>query len=360
MRILVLNWRDVRSPRAGGAEVVTHEIAKRLVTGGHEVTLFTSRPDGFTEREEIDGVVVVRQGSELTTRLLAPRFARRGGWDVVVEEINTLPYFSPLWSRVPTVLFMHQLAREIWFYESPKPVAPLGYVAEPLYLQAYRRCPKVTVSASTRDDLLRLGLGGPVHVIPEAVSTPALGRLPAKTPAPRLVWVARLVPSKRPDHAVRILAALRNRLPSATLTLVGDGPERARIERLAANLGVIGALTLTGRVGEAEKLAILQEAGVLIACSAREGWGLTVTEAGRLGTPAVAYDVAGLRDSVVDGRTGVLTPSSPEALAVAVYALVSDAPRYARLREGAWRLGRELSWERTAHAFERVLHSVAP
>lgn len=355
MRILVLNWRDVRSPRAGGAEVVTHEVARRLAGAGHEVTQFVARPDGLAPVEQLDGVTVVRRGSELTTRLAAPRFARTGAWDVVVEEINTLPYFAPLWSRAPVVLFMHQLAREVWFYESPKPLAPLGYAAEPVYLQAYRACAKVTVSASTRDDLLRLGLGGPVHVIPEAVSTPALDRLPAKSPAPRLVWVARLVPSKRPDHAVRALAALRRLLPDATLTLVGDGPERARVEWLARELGVAGALTFTGRVDDADKLAILRSAGVLIATSAREGWGLTVTEAGRLGTPAAAYDVPGLRDSIVDGRTGVLARQSPEALAAAVHALVTDEPRYARLREGAWRSARELTWERTANAFERVL-----
>jgi len=359
MRILVLNWRDVRSPRAGGAEVVTHEVAKRLVAAGHEVTQFVARPDGFASVEDVEGVMVVRRGSELTTRLAAPRFARSGTWDVVVEEVNTLPYFAPLWSRAPVVLFMHQLAREVWFYESPKPLALLGYAAEPVYLQAYRGCAKVTVSASTRDDLLGLGLGGPVHVIPEAVSTPVLDRLTAKRPAPRLAWVGRLVPSKRPDHAVRALAALRELLPDATLTLVGDGPERSRVERLAAELGVIGALTLTGRIDEDEKLAILRDAGLLIATSAREGWGLTVTEACRLGTPAVAYDVAGLRDSIVDGRTGVLTSQSPEALAAGVHALVTDELRYTRLREGAWRLARELTWDRTAHAFERVLQSVA-
>jgi glycosyltransferase involved in cell wall biosynthesis len=359
MRVLVLNWRDVRSPRAGGAEVVTHEVARRLVAGGHEVTQFVARPDGLAPAEEVDGVSVVRSGSELTTRLRAPRFARAGAWDVVVEEINTLPYFAPLWSRLPVVLLIHQLAREVWFYESPKPLAPLGYAAEPMYLQAYRGCPKVTISASTRDDLLGLGLGGPVHVIPMAVATPALDRLPAKRPAPRLAWVARLVPSKRPDHAVLALAALRRLLPDATLTLVGDGPERGRVERLAAEVGVTDALTLTGRIGEAEKLAILRSAGVLIACSAREGWGLTVTEAGRLGTPAVAYDVPGLRDSIVDGRTGVLTRQSPDELATAVHALVTDGPRYARLRDGAWRAARELTWDRTAQAFERILQSVA-
>ena len=358
MRILVLNWRDIRSPGAGGAELVTHQVASRLVERGHDVTLFTSRPERQPARERIDGVDVVRAGSELTTRLHAPRFARRGSWDVLVEEINTLPYFAPLWSRCPTLLFIHQLAREVWFYESIAPLAHVGYAIEPVYLQVYRACTKVTVSGSTRDDLLGLGLGGPVHVIPEAVSTPALGRLPEKIPSARLVSVSRLVPSKRPDHAVRVLAALRRDVPDAMLTLVGDGPQRRRIEALAHELGVTEALTLPGRVTEEEKLALLRDAGVLIACPVREGWGLTVTEAARLGTPAVAYDVAGLRDSIIDGRTGLLTRQAPDALAAGVRRLLSDASRYARFRDAGWRLASQLSWERTTDSFERVLRSV--
>jgi glycosyltransferase involved in cell wall biosynthesis len=359
VRLLVLNWRDLRSPAAGGAELVTHEVASRLVERGHEVTLFTSRPEGAAGRERIDGVEVVRRGSELTTRLRAPGFARRRSWDLVVEEINTLPYFAPLWSRWPTLLLIHQLAREVWFYESKAPLSQIGYALEPAYLQVYRRSPKVTISRSTRDNLLGAGLGGPVHVIPVAVSTPALAKLPDKAPSPRLISVSRLVPSKRPEHAVRSLAALRRGVPGATLTLVGDGPERARVETLARELGVSEAVTLRGRVADGEKHALLRDAGILIACSAREGWGLTVTEAARLGTPAVAYDVAGLRDSIVDGRTGVLTAQAPEALAAGVSELLADGGRYTRLREAGWRLASELSWERTTDAFERVLRSVS-
>ena len=99
MKILILNWRDIRSPRAGGAELLTHEIAAAWSQRGDQVTLFTSRGAGAPAREEIDGVHVVRRGSELTTRFFAPRSLGRQSWDVIVEEINTLPYFSPLWSR---------------------------------------------------------------------------------------------------------------------------------------------------------------------------------------------------------------------------------------------------------------------
>ena len=355
MRILVLNWRDVRSPRAGGAEVLTHEIARRLAGWGHEVTWFTSRPPGLAAEERVDGVDVVRVGSELTTRLRAPRFARASSWDVVVEEINTLPWLSPKWSRAPVVLFMAQLAREVWWYEAPKLVAPFGYAAEPSYLRAYRRVPKITISLSTRDDLLELGLDGPIHVLPMAVHTPALASLPPKPPCARLVTVGRLVPSKRVDQAIKALSVLRRDRPEATLTVVGGGPEEDRLRRLAAGQGVAEAVAFRGRVDEEEKTRLIRDADLLVACSAREGWGLTVTEAARLGTPAVAYDVPGLRDSIVSERTGLLTAVSPEALAAGADWALADRGLYERLRSGAWERSRDLSWEKTARAFERAL-----
>jgi glycosyltransferase involved in cell wall biosynthesis len=362
VRILILNWRDLRSPRAGGAEVLTHEVATRLVARGDEVVWFTSRPNGAPAREEVDGVSIVRRGSELTTRLFAPAFARRSYWDVVVEEINTLPYLTPLWARTRPLLFIPQLAREVWWHEAPLPLAAVGYLSEPLYLSVYRRTEAVTISRSTLGDLRRLGNRAPIHVIPMASSAPALPALPEKEPRGRLLIIGRLVPSKRVDHAIRALAELRRTHGSATLAIVGDGPERGSLERLAAELGVREAVEFAGRVSEEGKLALLQDADLVVACSIREGWGLTVTEAARLGTPSVGYRIHGLRDSVVDGRTGLLTESAPAALAAGVLRLLDDHALYTRLRHHAWQHAAELSWDRTASAFATVLdlHARAP
>jgi glycosyltransferase involved in cell wall biosynthesis len=354
MRILILNWRDIRSPRAGGAETLTHEVARRLAVH-HDVTWFTSRPDGLPAVENVDGVRVVRRGSELTTRLFAPVFARRSHFDVIVEEINTLPYFSPLWARSPTVLFIPQLAREVWWYEAPRALARVGYMSEPAYLAFYRKTPAITISRSTRDDLRELGVRAAIHVLPMAVSTPVLAELPPKTPSARLVAVGRLVRSKRFDHAIRALAEVRRTIDSATLTIIGDGPERPRLEQLVAELQLSDAVELVGRVPESEKAAILEHSDLLLACSVREGWGLTPTEAAGLGTPAVAYDIPGLRDSVIHGVTGLLTAPEPAALADAVVRVLGDEALYESLRERAWDTWRDLSWDRTASAFERGL-----
>jgi len=355
MRVLLLNWRDVRSPRAGGAEHLTHEVARRLVQAGHSVTWFTSRPPGTAAYERIDGVGVVRQGTEVTTRFAAPSFARRTTFDVVLEQVNTLPYFAPLWSRAPTVLWVNQLAREVWWYEAPRGIAAAGYLAEPVYLQAYRRTPVLTISNSTRDDLRRLGLRGDIRVMPMAVDTPAVDELGPRTLEGRLVAVGRLTPSKRYDHAIRALGLLREAYPSATLTIAGEGRDRERLEQLALERGLAEAVRLPGSVSHEEKAALLTAADILVGCSVREGWGLTVTEAARRGTPSVGYDIPGFRDSIEDGRTGLLTPPDPAALARALRRLLDDPGLHERLRTVAWRRSLDLDWDATAEFCEGAL-----
>jgi len=355
MRILILNWRDIRSPRAGGAELLTHEIAKRLVARGHEVTWFTSRPSGAAAAEEIDGVQVVRRGSELTTRLFAPSFARTGTFDLVVEQINTLPYFAPLWSRVPTVVHVNQLAREVWWYEVPKALAAIGYMLEPLYLQAYRRAPAITISESTAADLRRIGIRRRIDVIPMAVNIEPVDELRPKLLEGRLVAIGRLAPSKRYDHAIEALALLRRTHPEATLTIVGNGRERVALEELALSLGVGEAVRLPGSLDESEKTELLTAADLLVGTSAREGWGLTMTEAALRGTPAVVYDIPGFRDSVLHERTGLVTPQTPVALGAAMRRALDEPFLYERLRTAALAEARMLSWEKTTDAFEAAV-----
>jgi glycosyltransferase involved in cell wall biosynthesis len=352
MKLLLLNWRDIRNPRAGGAETLTYEVARRLVQRGHDVTWFTSRPEGLEAEEWVDGIRIVRRGSELTTRLYAPRLGRKDDYDLVVEEVNTLPYFALAWSRAPTLLYINQLAREVWWYEAAKPVAALGYLSEPLYLQAYRRVPTVTISESTLRDLQRLGLRGRIDVIPMAVNVEPVEELRPKRLEGHLIAVGRLAPSKRYEHAIEALTILRRAYNAATLTIVGDGSERGALERHASASGVADVVRFAGVVDEQEKVRLLTEADVLVGCSAREGWGLTVTEAALRGTVSVVYDIPGFRDSVVHQRTGILTESTPSALAAGIASVLGEADSYERLRTAALATARELSWEKTADAFE--------
>jgi glycosyltransferase involved in cell wall biosynthesis len=363
---LILNWRDVRHPRAGGAEVLTHEHARRLVERGHEVTLFASAVAGASAAETIDGVDVVRRGSAVTTRLHAVhwyRAQRRASppFDVVVEQVNTLPYLAERYARVPTVLWMHQLAREVWWYEAPRAVAGVGYLAEEAYGRLRRRLPAIVLSESTRLDLVRLGFDPEaVAVVPPGVKLPSAERTVEKERG-LLIYVGRLAASKRVDHLVTALARVREGGVDARLAIVGRGTERERARVLvrADDLGIRQHVTLTGFLDEDAKQALVARAELLVMASVREGWGLVVTEANAVGTPAVVYDRPGLRDSTRHGETGLITSPNPTALAEAVVRAVTDRDLYERLRAEAIQWSRHFSWERASGTFERALRAVA-
>jgi glycosyltransferase involved in cell wall biosynthesis len=295
-RILILNWRDISHPRAGGAEKVTHEVARRWAAWGHHVTLFCAAYPGGARQESIDGVQVVRRGRQHTVHWHGyRRYAAHvcGRYDLIVDEVNTIPFFAPLYAREPVIMYSNQLARDVWRYEAAWPLSTLGYVAEPLYLQAYRRTPIMTISRSTEQDLRGLGLRGPCYLIPMSVDTQAPVTLPpleTKEDSMTLAFVGRVVPSKRVDHIIRALDILRrNGIPDARLWIIGslDEAYRRQLDRLIACRGLANCVTFWGRVDDPIKERLLARAHVLVMTSVREGWGLVVTEANVLGTPAV-------------------------------------------------------------------------
>lgn len=312
MRILILNWKDLAHPAAGGAEVFTEQVARSLVARGHTVTLFAAAVEGKPAREIVEGVRLVRAGGRLGVYRAARRFwshEPRGSYDVVVDEINTRPFMTPRWIRdTPVVALIHQLAREIWSYEMPFPVSVLGrHVLEPWWLRAYRDVPAMTVSASSRESLVRYHGWCDVTVIPEGFTPHPVPPVPKET-KPTVIFLGRLVAMKRPRDAIEAFRLLAADCSAAQLWLIGDGPLLAQL-RASAPAGV----TFLGRVGRDELLARLARAHVLVATSVREGWGLNVSEAAACGTPSIAYSVPGLVDSV-RASGGALIEPNPSAL----------------------------------------------
>jgi glycosyltransferase involved in cell wall biosynthesis len=314
---------------------VTFEIARRLVQRGDTVEWFSAAFPGAPNNETIEGVRFVRGGRQWTVHWSAYRryrgsLARR--FDIVVDEVNTIPFFTPLWSDVPTVMFIHQLAREVWWYESKFPLSAIGFVAEPLYLRPYRTVPVLTVSASTEHDLRRLGFTGSITVIPEGLE-PAAAHNQAKSLETSFLYVGRIAPSKRIEHIIKALALFRHATGEGKLSLVGSGSRHYQhsLVALAQRLGVAERITFLGRVTTSEKYALMASSHVLLLTSVREGWGLVVSEANACGTPAIVYDVAGLRDSVRHGSTGLVVAQRPDALADAMIRLTRDPGLYARL-----------------------------
>jgi glycosyltransferase involved in cell wall biosynthesis len=198
----------------------------------------------------------------------------------------------------------------------------------------------LAVSESTKADLRSVGIQT-ITVLPQG----GLGRqpIPEKEADPTFIFVGRLTANKRPDHAVEAFRSIKKRLPSARLWIVGDGAMRNQI----ADHLPEGAEML-GRLPRAELLDRFGRAHLLLATSIREGWGLVVTEANAVGTPAVAYDVPGLRDSVKTGETGLLVFQSPAAMAAAACRLMTRPGQYATMRTNSIRWGTSCDWDQTA------------
>lgn len=320
MRILVYNWRDLRHPLAGGAEVYTDAVAREWVNMGHSVTLFCASVDGEPEREmSRSGYQIVRKGTRHSVYREAKRFWRREGqsnFDLVVEEVNTRPFFCSRFVRNAQVLVLiHQVAREVWFYESAFPMSLIGrYMLEPWWLWRLRSANVVTVSDSSRSSLEHYGLKN-VSVVPEGYREPEVP-IGEKETEPTLVFLGRLSANKRPDHAIAAFKYVKGWIPEAKMWVIGDGPERSKLERRA-----VDGVEFLGRVGESEKAKRIYNAHVLLVTSVREGWGMVVTEAALLGTPAVGYKVDGLVDSLL-AHGGTCVEQNPKLLAEAACRLI--------------------------------------
>jgi glycosyltransferase involved in cell wall biosynthesis len=320
-----------------------------LVQGGDEVEWFAASFPGAAQTEVVDGVRVVRRGRQWTVHLRAFQHYRgklRGRFDVVIDQVNTVPFFTPLWAGIPVFMMIWQLAREVWWYESPFPLSALGYMLEPIYLRAYRHVPVLTFSASTETDLRHLGFRGAISVVPVGIA-PVDAALEMKSPEPRFVYVGRLAPSKRINEILQAFALFRQSTGKGRLALVGDGASSYvdRLQRLAIELDLRDSVEFCGWLRGPAKSSRMSEARALLMASAREGWGLVVTECNACGTPAIVYDVPGLRDSVQHMKTGLVVTPAPRPLAEGMLKLVGDPELYERLRQAAQRWSQTLTYE---------------
>ena len=161
LRILWFNWRDIKHPEAGGAEVFTHEVMHRLVKKGYYPTLFTEKFLNGLPNEEINGVNIIRDGGKYTVYNKARCYYNRykDNYDFVIDEINARPFLAAKFvKKKPILAIFHQLAGEFWFYETRFPLNYLGYYyLERKWLSYYKDILTVTVSKSSKDDLEAIG-----------------------------------------------------------------------------------------------------------------------------------------------------------------------------------------------------------
>jgi glycosyltransferase involved in cell wall biosynthesis len=344
MRIVFVSWRDLAHAQAGGSEVVVDHLASGLQARGHTVTLLSGGPVGERDYH------VVATGGTYSQYARAPLAFRRQsrGADVIVDVENGIPFFAPIWQRAPVVCLVHHIHTEQWAMQFSKPMANLGRWLESTAMpRAYRRAWFAAVSPSTRDGLVELGIDEHRIQTIEMGCTPVPTRGP-RSPTPRFLVLSRLVPHKRVELALQMWEHVRPHT-GGELVIVGDGPELDRLQAMAgADVEFTGHLTLDAKGNQ------LGSAWVLIHPAHHEGWGTVVMEAAAAGVPTVAFDVPGVRDSIVDGVTGILAPDE-QAFIDAWIGLVRDADARKRMSAAGKQRAATFTWDRAVDEFEALL-----
>ena len=360
-RIHVLAWRDLDDDEGGGSEVHADECERRWADAGLDVLHRTSKAVGQPAEAERNGYRVIRRGSRYSVfpRTVAAELTRRmGRYDALVEVMNGVPFFSPVWCRRPRMLFLHHVHGPMWDQMLPGPLASAGRALETRIVPPlYRRGLTATPSDATRDELIEIGFRPElVTAIPNGTD-PQFSPGGTKTEHPSIVAVARLAPVKRFGLLLDSVAAAREQVPDLRLTIVGDGPERAALASQVQDLGASDWVDFAGWVDHTDLVDLYRRSWLVASASLAEGWGLSLTEAAGCGTPAVATDIRGHRSSVVDGETGIL--ASESELGDAIARVLNDHQLRRRLGVAAEARVRTMTWDATAAGVLGVLRRAA-
>jgi glycosyltransferase involved in cell wall biosynthesis len=361
-RVVMCNWRDLKHPSKGGAEVFAHQVAEQFARAGAQVDLLTASSDGNPSQETMNGVRVHRLGNALTVypRALLWIMRRRKSIDAIIDCQNGIPFFTPLAaaSRTPIACVIHHVHQQQFALYLPRPAAWLARQLEGRFTRRiYGKRAFAVVSPSTRTDARRvLQLRGSLHVTPSGIARPQRAAL-QRAATPRLVSVGRLVAHKRVEILLEALPEVRGALEGVHLDIVGDGPARPALEQRAVELGVDDIVTFHGFVPEEERRRLVADAWATAITSTSEGWGLTVIEAAALGVPAVGLDVPGVRDSIRDEETGWLVRDRAQLAPALVHALelMGDPEQRDRISGRAERWAAGFSWVTTADLLARCL-----
>lgn len=360
MNILILSWRGPGHPNAGGAEISTHEFAKSWVKMGHKVTLFTSHHHNAPKVEYKDGVEIIRKGRETfgvhLKAFLWYLLGKHPEYDLVVDQFHGIPFFTPLYVRAKKLAFIHEVAKEVWqFNQYPFPfnlfVASIGFRVEPHIFRLYRNIPFLTISKSTREDLVAWGIPKEnITIIYNGVNKPQKVTFKEKEKRVTVTYLGALTKDKGIDKAIDVFHYLKtNYSKNCQFWVIGKGNSeylkslRKRIDRLGLNNNV----KFWGYVSEYRKFNLLERSHVLVNPSVREGWGLVVIEAAEVGTPTVAFNVPGLKDSILDNKTGVLSKEyNIKSLAECIFNLINDKQKYNKMCQNAILWGNKFSWDK--------------
>jgi len=364
MKILVFNWQCIKNPLGGGAEVHLQEVFQRIAAKGHEVVLYASMFPGAKKEETINGIKVFRQGYRFLFNFYVP-FAyffkfKKQKFDIVIDDVNKIPFYTPLYVKEPLQGITHHLFGKSIFLEVPLPIALYVYLMERLVKPIYKKIHWIVGSPSTEKELIEWGFPKEqVTVINYCVDHNVFRQTGVeKLPLPAIGYLGRLKKYKSIEHLLQAAKIVVQKIPDLKVYIVGDGDNKENLERLSKDLGLENNVIFTGFVSEEEKIEYLQKMHFIVNTSSKEGWGLTVVEANACGRTVVAANVQGLRDSVINGKTGLLYEyGNIEELAEKILYLFNNPSVVNELEQNAIKWAKSFNWDEAAEKTLKILEN---
>lgn len=367
MKILIFNWRDIRHPLAGGAEISLFEHAKYWQKKGASVTWFASTFCGAKNTEMIDGIKIIRKGSHYTVQLLGFFYYISGKFsnvDVVIDSFHFIPFFTPLYVKEAKILaLINEPAKKLWFKNIFFPLSLAGYMLEPLFFVFYKKKQFITGSNSIAEEISRdYKINNKnINVINHGVT---LGpeRFYPKEKLPTIIYASRISADKGIEDAIKAVAEIMQTIPQIQFWIIGRAEYKdylQKIKNLIKAKKIDKITSLYGFVIEEKKFELFARAWILIHPSVREGWGLNVIEANSVGTPAIGYNVAGLKDSIQNGKTGILVKPNARDLARKTTELIQDSQELKKLAKTAVKWANNFTWSKSCEESWRLIQDAA-
>jgi len=364
MKILIFNWKDVYHPEAGGAEQYLYEIIKRLVKEDHEVTLLTSLYIGAKREEVTFGgkLRILRKGNKFTTYLWAPfQFFHKlkiKRYDIILDSENGIPFFTPFFIRSPKICIVYHVHKEV-FRKELGIISIIGYFLEDILMPiVYRKIPFITISTCTRKDLEKLGISKKhIFIVVPGINVDEKQKF-NKTNWPSLLYFNRFSKYKNVEDTVYVLKKVKEKIPETRLSLGGckGTREERKIKHLVEKLNLFDSVDFFSFVPQEKKDEIFAKHWVHILPSMKEGFGMSVIEAAKNGTPTVGYDVPGLRSTVRNGETGFLVPyRRVDLLADAVLKILQNDKLRQSMSEKGIEFSKNFDWEKTYIEFMKII-----
>lgn len=368
MEILILNWKDIKNPEAGGAEIIAFEFARRLVNEGHKVTFFSRAFKNCLKEEIINGVKIIRRGNKFSVYFRAYLYYRslKTKPEKVIDMINTICWQTPLYvDKKRRIAYVNQLAKEVLFYEFFFPLSFIAYFLEKFEYFPYGNTKFLCYSESTREDLISFGIKeNNISTFPLGVDHSRYYKTEKKSKDPLFIFVARLVKMKRADLCIKAMKKVISQYPKASLYILGNGQEERRLESLVYRENLTKNIKFINKNNffinksiKDLKVESMQKSWALLLPSVKEGWGMVVTEAAACGTPAIVSNVTGLRDSVMDGKTGIVLSRnpSPDELSNTMIKIIEDSALRRKISQEAYKFSQNLNWDKSFKSFKKLI-----